>query len=124
MGDEQEKGGEPYITRRAESLDSERVAQLIKRQTESVFGRLNTNDIMWVIYNYIYYHAIFIIYTYFREKANLAITLAGKEDQVLAFAAFYDYPFIENVEQSKWEVWLSSVCQCPYGNVCLEEDIK
>ena len=48
MGDEQEKGGEPYITRRAESLDSERVAQLIKRQTESVFGRLNTDDIMWV----------------------------------------------------------------------------
>ena len=46
MGDEQEKGGEPYITRRAESLDSERVAQLIKRQTESVFGRLNTDDIM------------------------------------------------------------------------------
>lgn len=44
--EEQEGTSEPVAARRAESLDSEGVARLIKRQTENLFGRVNTDDIM------------------------------------------------------------------------------
>lgn len=47
--EEQEGTSEPVAARRAESLDSEGVARLIKRQTENLFGRVNTDDIMWVM---------------------------------------------------------------------------
>ena len=53
-----------------------------------------------------------------REKANLAITLAGKDEKVLAFAAFYDHPSVKKVEQSEWEEWLPTTCECPQANVC------
>ena len=48
LADEEEQEGtsEPVPAGRAESLDSEGVAQLIKRQTENLFGRVNTDDIM------------------------------------------------------------------------------
>ena len=35
-----------FMVRRAESLDSEGVARLIKRQTEALFGRVNVDDVM------------------------------------------------------------------------------
>ena len=47
--EEQEVTSEPVAARRAESFDSEGVARLIKRQTENLFGRVNTDDIMWVM---------------------------------------------------------------------------
>ena len=52
-----------------------------------------------------------------REKANLAITLAGKDENVLAFAAFYDHPLNKEVKQSEWESWFHVLCDCPQANV-------
>lgn len=53
-----------------------------------------------------------------RERANLAITLAGKDDQVLAFGAFFDYPTSAScVDAANWEEWLQSNFQCQQANV-------
>lgn len=54
-----------------------------------------------------------------RERANLAITLAGKEDEVLAFAAFNDHPVVESVDPALWEQWLHSNYTFPLANVRL-----
>ena len=37
---------EPFTARRAESLDASGVKKLIKRHTESVFGRVNVDNVM------------------------------------------------------------------------------
>jgi len=44
-----------------------------------------------------------------REKANLAITLTNGADggEIVAHAAFYDYPNITDVNHDGWEQWLS-----------------
>ncbi len=44
--DEDDKNGEPFVARRTESVDSEGIIQLMKRHTESVFGRINVDDVM------------------------------------------------------------------------------
>ena len=46
MADEEDNGGEPFVARRAESIDCEGILRLLKKHTESVFGRLNVDDIM------------------------------------------------------------------------------
>lgn len=43
MADDKE---EPFTARRTESVDSEGVATLMRRQTESIFGRLNPDEVM------------------------------------------------------------------------------
>lgn len=48
MAEEEEvdKTGEPFIARRAEFLDSEAIAQLVNKQTEIIFGRVNFDNVM------------------------------------------------------------------------------
>lgn len=53
----------------------------------------------------------------FREKANLAVTLVNSGNEVVAHAAFFDYPNITNVDQSKWEEWLTSRYDCKKASV-------
>ena len=53
---------------------------------------------------------------FIRELANLAITLAGK-DQVLAFSAYYDHPVVEGVDPALWEEWLHRNYTFPQANV-------
>lgn len=38
-----------------------------------------------------------------REKANLAVTVAGEEDQVLGHASFFDHPVGGLVDATQWE---------------------
>ena len=38
--------GESFIARRTESLDAEKIASLVTRHTETVFGRTDVEDIM------------------------------------------------------------------------------
>ena len=42
----EESDGEPFTARRAESLDASGVKKLLKRHTESVFGRVNVDNVM------------------------------------------------------------------------------
>lgn len=37
---------ESFIARRTESLDAQKIAELVTKQTESVFGRTDVEDIM------------------------------------------------------------------------------
>ena len=48
------------------------------------------------------------------ERALLAITLNNELDEVIAHAAFLDYPNIEEVEPSKWFDWFSMYYQAGY----------
>lgn len=55
--------------------------------------------------------------SFIRELANLSITLAGREDQVIAFAAYYDHPVVEGVDPALWEQWLHCNYNFPQANV-------
>ena len=37
---------ESFIARRTESVDAEKIAELVKRHTETIFGRTDVQDIM------------------------------------------------------------------------------
>lgn len=41
-----------------------------------------------------------------REKANLALTLANRRDDVVAHASFLDHPIAGLVDQARWETFL------------------
>lgn len=55
-----------------------------------------------------------------REKANLAVTVAGEEDQVLGHASFFDHPVGGLVDAAQWETFVQkhfgagkcTVCEC------------
>lgn len=51
------------------------------------------------------------------EKANLAVTLVNANNDVIAFAAFFDYPNIPSVDQAQWEEWLKEKYDCTKANV-------
>ncbi|MGH0137710.1 UNVERIFIED_CONTAM: hypothetical protein FKN15_036573 [Acipenser sinensis] len=74
--------------RRTESLDAREIINLIQPSTRIVFGRVNV--------------------IYLLEKANLAVTLTNGRNEVVAHAAFVDYPNLDNVDQTCWESWLHS----------------
>ncbi|KAK3712985.1 hypothetical protein QZH41_003827 [Actinostola sp. cb2023] len=40
------------------------------------------------------------------EKANLAVTLVNSNNEVIAFAAFFDYLNIPSVDQASWDTWM------------------
>nr|XP_015210027.1 PREDICTED: cilia- and flagella-associated protein 61 isoform X1 [Lepisosteus oculatus] len=80
-------GKEEIVTaRRAESSDAPEISNLILPSTKDVFGRLNV--------------------IYLLEKANLAVTLNSANNEVIAHAAFLDYPNLDLVDQACWEPWL------------------
>lgn len=49
----------------------------------------------------------------------MAITLIGKDQEVLAFASFYDHPSVNNLMQSQWESWLHTNYTIPLANVSM-----
>ncbi|XP_076874175.1 LOW QUALITY PROTEIN: cilia- and flagella-associated protein 61 [Brachyhypopomus gauderio] len=74
---------EPVIIRRTESSDAQEITKLISPASVAVFGRVNV--------------------IYVLEKANLAVTLSTVKKQVLAHAAFLDYPIGDPMEQMSWQ---------------------
>ncbi|XP_074983371.1 cilia- and flagella-associated protein 61 isoform X2 [Caretta caretta] len=72
--------------RRTESHDVSGIISLIRYFTEKTFGRINV--------------------VYLLEKANLAVTLSNKKNEVIAHAAFLDYPNWNIVDQADWESFL------------------
>ncbi|KAF7690455.1 hypothetical protein HF521_012259 [Silurus meridionalis] len=74
--------------RRTDSWDAEKITELISPATEAVFGKVNV---------------IFLL-----EKANLAFTISTATNEVLAHAAFMDYPIGDLVDQASWEQLLQT----------------
>jgi hypothetical protein len=68
------------------------------------------------------YHSIYFLLSY-SEKANLAVTLVNANNEVIAFAAFFDYPNIPTIDQALWEEWLSSKYECTKATVSRMMDI-
>ncbi|XP_034017806.1 cilia- and flagella-associated protein 61 [Thalassophryne amazonica] len=77
---------ETVAVRRSESADAPGIDGLISPSAVAVFGRVNAVTLL--------------------EKANLAVTLANDQNQVLAHAAFFDYPAGDLVDQADWEEFL------------------
>ncbi|XP_070577295.1 cilia- and flagella-associated protein 61-like isoform X2 [Ptychodera flava] len=78
--------------RRTESLDAPNILKLVTPSTESLFGLVNVVHLI--------------------EKAILAVTLHNDHDEVLAHAAFFDYPNISGVDAAKWQNWMSQYYDC------------
>uniref|UniRef100_A0A8C3SFM6 Cilia and flagella associated protein 61 n=1 Tax=Chelydra serpentina TaxID=8475 RepID=A0A8C3SFM6_CHESE len=72
--------------RRTESHDVSGIISLVTYFTEKTFGRINV--------------------IYLLEKANLAVTLSNEKNEVIAHAAFLDYPNWNIVDQADWESFL------------------
>ncbi|XP_031562151.1 cilia- and flagella-associated protein 61-like [Actinia tenebrosa] len=89
-------GAEVIQARRTESLDAPEILKLVSGGTEKLFGRVNVVNII--------------------EKANLAVTLVNAKNDVIAFAAFFDYPNIPSINQAKWEEWLKEKYDCTKAN--------
>ncbi|XP_075452366.1 cilia- and flagella-associated protein 61 isoform X2 [Ascaphus truei] len=77
---------EVITLRRAESLDVHGIANLQTIFTERIFGKVNV--------------------IYLLEKSNLAVTVSNKENNVIAHAAFLDFPSWNVVDRGQWEEWL------------------
>ncbi|XP_017692895.1 PREDICTED: cilia- and flagella-associated protein 61 isoform X1 [Lepidothrix coronata] len=72
--------------RRTESHDVLDIISFFSTGTEGVFGRV---DVMFLL-----------------EKSNLALTLCNEKSEVIAHAAFLDYPNWNITDQANWEPFL------------------
>ncbi|XP_078086620.1 cilia- and flagella-associated protein 61 [Mustelus asterias] len=80
-------GGSLVIkVRRSESQDAPHIMELFSPSTTAMFGRINV--------------------IYLLERANLSVTVETEKNEVIAHAAFLDYPNVEAIEQNDWEPWL------------------
>ncbi|XP_068610237.1 cilia- and flagella-associated protein 61 [Brachionichthys hirsutus] len=80
-------GQEEAVTiRRSESADAQGIAGLVSPSALEAFGRVNVIQLL--------------------EKANLAVTVAGQQDEVLAHASFFDHPAGGVAGQDQWEAFL------------------
>uniref|UniRef100_A0A8C3JF57 Cilia and flagella associated protein 61 n=1 Tax=Calidris pygmaea TaxID=425635 RepID=A0A8C3JF57_9CHAR len=77
---------EVVSARRTESRDVSDIIELFNDFTDAVFGRI---DVMYLL-----------------EKSNLALTLCNEKNEVIAHAAFLDYPNWNITDQSDWESFL------------------
>ncbi|KFQ92308.1 Uncharacterized protein C20orf26, partial [Nipponia nippon] len=77
---------EVVSARKTESHDVSDIIGLFSHFTEVVFGRI---DVMYLL-----------------EKSNLALTLCSTKNEVIAHAAFLDYPNWNITDQSDWESFL------------------
>ncbi|XP_014817952.1 PREDICTED: cilia- and flagella-associated protein 61 [Calidris pugnax] len=77
---------EVVSARRTESRDVSDIIGLFNDFTDAVFGRI---DVMYLL-----------------EKSNLALTLCNEKNEVIAHAAFLDYPNWNITDQSDWESFL------------------
>ncbi|XP_066402206.1 cilia- and flagella-associated protein 61 [Molothrus aeneus] len=77
---------EVVTVRRTESRDVPAIISLFSPVTEDVFGRMDV--------------------TYLLELSNLALTLCNEKNEVIAHAAFLDYPNWNITDQAEWEPFL------------------
>lgn len=54
-----------------------------------------------------------------REKANLAVTVASEEDEVVAHASFFDHPLGGLVDQTQWEPFVQKHFGADKCTVCV-----
>ncbi|NWR83036.1 CFA61 protein, partial [Furnarius figulus] len=80
------RNAEGISVRRTESHDVPDIISLFSPVTEGVFGRV---DVMLLL-----------------EKSNLALTLCNEKNEVIAHAAFLDYPNWNITDQADWEPFL------------------
>ncbi|XP_013928301.1 PREDICTED: cilia- and flagella-associated protein 61 isoform X1 [Thamnophis sirtalis] len=73
-------------TRRTESHDIPNIINLMKYDTERLFGRINV--------------------IYLLEKTNLAVTVINDKNVSVAHAAFLDYPNWGIVDEANWETYM------------------
>ncbi|XP_077999640.1 cilia- and flagella-associated protein 61-like [Glandiceps talaboti] len=78
--------------RRTESLDAPNILKLVSPSTEQLFGLVNVVHLI--------------------EKAILAVTLHNDKEEVLAHAAFFDYPNLDSVDPAKWQDWIGQYYDC------------
>ncbi|XP_061597597.1 cilia- and flagella-associated protein 61 [Cololabis saira] len=78
---------ETVTLRRSESSDAPGICSLVNPSDRDVFGKINVMQLL--------------------EKAELAVTVADDQDQVLAHACFLDHPAAALVDPARWEhlVW-------------------
>ena len=62
---------------------------------------------------------MFLFLKFHSEKASLAVTLVNANIEVMGHAAFFDYPNLPHVDQSKWEEWMYPKFNCDKCNVCI-----
>ncbi|XP_049613499.1 cilia- and flagella-associated protein 61 isoform X2 [Syngnathus scovelli] len=72
--------------RRSECADAEDIERLISPEALELFGPIDVLQIL--------------------EKANLAVTVAGEEGDVMAHAAFFDHPAAALVDPLHWESFI------------------
>ncbi|XP_064001773.1 cilia- and flagella-associated protein 61 isoform X2 [Pogoniulus pusillus] len=77
---------EAVSARRTESCDVSDIVNLFSHFTEVIFGWI---DVVYLL-----------------EKSNLALTLCNEKNEVIAHAAFLDYPNRNVTDQSEWESFL------------------
>ncbi|XP_069810288.1 cilia- and flagella-associated protein 61 [Dendropsophus ebraccatus] len=77
---------EAVTVRRTESLDVHGISKLTSTITQRVFGNVNV--------------------IYLLEKSNLAVTISDDKNDVVAHAAFLDYPSWDVTDQAEWEDWM------------------
>ncbi|XP_039915481.1 cilia- and flagella-associated protein 61 isoform X4 [Hirundo rustica] len=81
------RGNTEVVTaRRTESQDVPGIISLFSPVTEDLFGRIDV--------------------TYLLELSNLALTLCNEKNEVIAHAAFLDYPNWNITDQAEWEPFL------------------
>ncbi|MBN3291103.1 CFA61 protein, partial [Polypterus senegalus] len=79
---------EVITSRRTESLDAHEISKLITPSTTGMFGRINV--------------------LYLLEKSNLAVTLENDNKEIVAHAAFLDYPNHSLADPAEWVPWIQS----------------
>ncbi|NXR66662.1 CFA61 protein, partial [Rhadina sibilatrix] len=81
------RGNTEVVTaRRTEPHDVPGIISLFSPVTEDLFGRIDV--------------------TYLLELSNLALTLSNEKNEVIAHAAFLDYPNWNITDQAEWELFL------------------
>ncbi|NWV13265.1 CFA61 protein, partial [Ptilonorhynchus violaceus] len=80
------RNAEVGAARRTESRDVPDIIGLFSPVTEDIFGRIDV--------------------TYLLEKSNLALTLCNEKNELIAHAAFLDYPNWNITDQAEWEPFL------------------
>ncbi|XP_035986487.1 cilia- and flagella-associated protein 61 isoform X2 [Fundulus heteroclitus] len=83
--DGQEEG---LLVTRSQSSEIQWINELIGSSALAVFGRINVIDLL--------------------EKATLAVTVADREDHVLAHASFLDRPAAQVLDGDTWEAFLQA----------------
>ncbi|KAM4713369.1 LOW QUALITY PROTEIN: cilia- and flagella-associated protein 61 [Anableps anableps] len=79
---------EELFVRRSNLADAEWIQGLFKAPAQALFGRICAMDLL--------------------EKANLAVTVVNRKDDVLAHASFFDHPAAAVVDHDDWEGFLQT----------------